>query len=167
MRRKLSGLPVARARASAVSTTSYGGDATRLTASRGGRRARNGRIKATRIPFHAQGQGPESASEPAVRPPSPPGGRLRRRAGRRPGPPPSAPRGRSAAIRRPGGRSRPARRRARPRPAGHVRAPPRTAPAIRPRHPSAPPVSYTHLRAHETRHDLVCRLLLEKKKKRK
>ena len=28
-----------------------------------------------------------------------------------------------------------------------------------------PAVSYTHLRAHETRHDLVCRLLLEKKKK--
>src|SRR5450756_2664806 len=27
-------------------------------------------------------------------------------------------------------------------------------------------VSYTHLRAHETRHDLVCRLLLEKKKHR-
>eukprot|EP00825_Cyclidium_porcatum_P009862 TRINITY_DN15042_c0_g1_i1.p1 TRINITY_DN15042_c0_g1~~TRINITY_DN15042_c0_g1_i1.p1 ORF type:complete len:162 (+),score=20.03 TRINITY_DN15042_c0_g1_i1:144-629(+) len=27
-------------------------------------------------------------------------------------------------------------------------------------------VSYTHLRAHETRHDLVCRLLLEKKKTR-
>src|SRR5659263_658209 len=26
-------------------------------------------------------------------------------------------------------------------------------------------VSYTHLRAHESRHDLVCRLLLEKKKK--
>src|SRR5659263_556553 len=26
---------------------------------------------------------------------------------------------------------------------------------------SIPPVSYTHLRAHETRHDLVCRLLLE------
>src|SRR5450759_286956 len=25
------------------------------------------------------------------------------------------------------------------------------------------PVSYTHLRAHETRHDIVCRLLLEKK----
>src|SRR5450756_3072029 len=25
-------------------------------------------------------------------------------------------------------------------------------------------VSYTHLRAHETRHELVCRLLLEKKK---
>src|SRR5665648_1156978 len=25
-------------------------------------------------------------------------------------------------------------------------------------------VSYTHLRAHETRHDLVCRLLLEQKK---
>ena len=30
-----------------------------------------------------------------------------------------------------------------------------------------PPVSYTHLRAHETRHDLVCRLLLEKKKRKK
>src|SRR5450756_3074863 len=30
---------------------------------------------------------------------------------------------------------------------------------------AAAPVSYTHLRAHETRHDLVCRLLLEKKKK--
>ena len=27
------------------------------------------------------------------------------------------------------------------------------------------PVSYTHLRAHETEADLVCRLLLEKKKK--
>src|SRR5450759_5809565 len=32
---------------------------------------------------------------------------------------------------------------------------------------SPDPVSYTHLRAHETRHDLVCRLLLEKKKKKK
>src|SRR5450756_2922909 len=32
-------------------------------------------------------------------------------------------------------------------------------------HLIAIPVSYTHLRAHETRHDLVCRLLLEKKKK--
>ena len=31
---------------------------------------------------------------------------------------------------------------------------------------SLEPVSYTHLRAHETRHDLVCRLLLEKKKKK-
>src|SRR5450756_3021298 len=31
--------------------------------------------------------------------------------------------------------------------------------------PSLIPVSYPHLRAHETRHDLVCRLLLEKKKK--
>src|SRR5665648_1231787 len=31
--------------------------------------------------------------------------------------------------------------------------------------PGLLPVSYTHLRAHETRHDLVCRLLLEKKKK--
>src|SRR5450759_5459708 len=30
--------------------------------------------------------------------------------------------------------------------------------------PRIRPVSYTHLRAHETRHDLVCRLLLEKKK---
>ena len=30
---------------------------------------------------------------------------------------------------------------------------------------SYPPVSYTHLRAHETVLDLVCRLLLEKKKK--
>src|SRR5665648_401377 len=30
-------------------------------------------------------------------------------------------------------------------------------------HLRAEPVSYTHLRAHETRHDLVCRLLLEKK----
>src|SRR5450756_2464077 len=30
--------------------------------------------------------------------------------------------------------------------------------------PGAVAVSYTHLRAHETRHDLVCRLLLEKKK---
>src|SRR5450756_1417656 len=31
--------------------------------------------------------------------------------------------------------------------------------------PRLVPVSYTHLRAHETRHDIVCRLLLEKKKK--
>ena len=30
--------------------------------------------------------------------------------------------------------------------------------------PGDPPVSYTHLRAHETVLDLVCRLLLEKKK---
>src|SRR5665811_2543244 len=30
-----------------------------------------------------------------------------------------------------------------------------------------PAVSYTHLRAHETVLDLVCRLLLEKKKKKK
>src|SRR5678815_6106134 len=29
-----------------------------------------------------------------------------------------------------------------------------------------PPVSYTHLRAHETPEHLVCRLLLEKKKKK-
>src|SRR5660398_93892 len=36
-------------------------------------------------------------------------------------------------------------------------------------HPVAPrhrPVSYTHLRAHETKANLVCRLLLEKKKKK-
>ena len=31
---------------------------------------------------------------------------------------------------------------------------------------TAEPVSYTHLRAHETRGNLVCRLLLEKKKER-
>src|SRR5660398_185675 len=30
---------------------------------------------------------------------------------------------------------------------------------------SRAPVSYTHLRAHETKANLVCRLLLEKKKK--
>ena len=30
-----------------------------------------------------------------------------------------------------------------------------------------PPVSYTHLRAHETGRNLVCRLLLEKKKNKK
>src|SRR5665647_3549919 len=66
MRRKLSGLPAARALASAVSTTSYGGAATRPTSARGGRRARNGRIKATRIPFHAGGRGPN----PGVNPPS-------------------------------------------------------------------------------------------------
>ena len=30
--------------------------------------------------------------------------------------------------------------------------------------PEVEAVSYTHLRGHETRHDLVCRLLLEKKK---
>src|SRR5659263_664935 len=35
------------------------------------------------------------------------------------------------------------------------------------KHATYIPVSYTHLRAHETRHDLVCRLLLEKKKKNK
>src|SRR5678816_2941170 len=32
--------------------------------------------------------------------------------------------------------------------------------------PAPCPVSYTHLRAHETAEHLVCRLLLEKKKKR-
>src|SRR5450756_2761170 len=35
---------------------------------------------------------------------------------------------------------------------------------IGPDDPHYDAVSYTHLRAHETRHDLVCRLLLEKKK---
>src|SRR5660397_264900 len=30
--------------------------------------------------------------------------------------------------------------------------------------PASRPVSYTHLRAHETKANLVCRLLLEKKK---
>ena len=35
------------------------------------------------------------------------------------------------------------------------------------RQPGLGPVSYTHLRAHETVLDLVCRLLLEKKKKAK
>ena len=34
-------------------------------------------------------------------------------------------------------------------------------------YPSVIPVSYTHLRAHETPEHLVCRLLLEKKKKTK
>src|SRR5660398_128622 len=33
--------------------------------------------------------------------------------------------------------------------------------------PGHTPVSYTHLRAHETKANLVCRLLLEKKKKKK
>mgnify|MGYP003376648690 CR=1 FL=1 len=37
-------------------------------------------------------------------------------------------------------------------------------PALRRRLPLLTPVSYTHLRAHETVLDLVCRLLLEKKK---
>ena len=44
---------------------------------------------------------------------------------------------------------------------------PDTDPAYKGADSIALPVSYTHLRAHETRHDLVCRLLLEKKKKRK
>src|SRR5660397_272957 len=34
-------------------------------------------------------------------------------------------------------------------------------------HAAQTPVSYTHLRAHETKAKLVCRLLLEKKTKRK
>src|SRR5450759_5853815 len=44
-------------------------------------------------------------------------------------------------------------------PDGHPRLGKEYLPVEHPR-----PVSYTHLRAHETRHDLVCRLLLEKKK---
>src|SRR5659263_783536 len=40
-----------------------------------------------------------------------------------------------------------------------------TSPVASARRAARAPVSYTHLRAHETRHDLVCRLLLEKKKK--
>src|SRR5678816_4629487 len=38
--------------------------------------------------------------------------------------------------------------------------------AIQPAITTAAPVSYTHLRAHETPEHLVCRLLLEKKKKK-
>eukprot|EP00658_Telonema_sp_P-2_P018489 TRINITY_DN17257_c0_g1_i1.p1 TRINITY_DN17257_c0_g1~~TRINITY_DN17257_c0_g1_i1.p1 ORF type:complete len:266 (-),score=61.88 TRINITY_DN17257_c0_g1_i1:107-904(-) len=37
--------------------------------------------------------------------------------------------------------------------------------AANPQHPTTTTVSYTHLRAHETPEHLVCRLLLEKKKK--
>ena len=50
---------------------------------------------------------------------------------------------------------------------------PRVFPLVRHRHDAhgvevpPMPVSYTHLRAHETVLDLVCRLLLEKKKKAK
>src|SRR5450756_2780950 len=44
----------------------------------------------------------------------------------------------------------------------HSIAPHRGSLRVRKRRGSTP-VSYTHLRAHETRHDLVCRLLLEKK----
>src|SRR5450756_739394 len=43
----------------------------------------------------------------------------------------------------------------------------RRKPALKVNWPRSTAVSYTHLRAHETRHDLVCRLLLEKKKKKK
>ena len=38
---------------------------------------------------------------------------------------------------------------------------------LNPLEQAAAPVSYTHLRAHETGRNLVCRLLLEKKKKKK
>src|SRR5665647_3808582 len=57
----------------------------------------------------------------------------------------------------PGGRFDPDRHRPRPL-AG------RDADLVRLRRPE--PVSYTHLRAHETDSYLVCRLLLEKKKKK-
>src|SRR5674536_321425 len=40
---------------------------------------------------------------------------------------------------------------------------PRRATRTSPRRPAPCPVSYTHLRAHETPEHLVCRLLLEKK----
>src|SRR5680860_1079231 len=43
----------------------------------------------------------------------------------------------------------------------------RERPAAAQRRPAPRPVSYTHLRAHETDSYLVCRLLLEKKKKNK
>src|SRR5450756_3147816 len=44
---------------------------------------------------------------------------------------------------------------------GVYRFPPGRAAAIAVASTIAASVSYTHLRAHETRHDLVCRLLLE------
>src|SRR5660397_255923 len=44
-------------------------------------------------------------------------------------------------------------------------APPGLSPPACWRPPYRRPVSYTHLRAHETKANLVCRLLLEKKKK--
>src|SRR5665648_372354 len=47
----------------------------------------------------------------------------------------------------------------------HRRIP--STPMLKPGLTSWMSVSYTHLRAHETRHDLVCRLLLEKKKQKK
>ena len=47
-----------------------------------------------------------------------------------------------------------------------VEAPVRTVPARQASRGSPEPVSYTHLRAHETKANLVCRLLLEKKKKK-
>src|SRR5665811_618781 len=47
---------------------------------------------------------------------------------------------------------------------GHSLAMRRLAEAARRRDSGTAPVSYTHLRAHETVLDLVCRLLLEKKK---
>ena len=45
-----------------------------------------------------------------------------------------------------------------------VRRPSEARNFVRFTNPTVIPVSYTHLRAHETVLDLVCRLLLEKKK---
>eukprot|EP00658_Telonema_sp_P-2_P073018 TRINITY_DN62084_c0_g1_i1.p1 TRINITY_DN62084_c0_g1~~TRINITY_DN62084_c0_g1_i1.p1 ORF type:complete len:106 (+),score=5.91 TRINITY_DN62084_c0_g1_i1:360-677(+) len=46
-----------------------------------------------------------------------------------------------------------------------LESPPRHAQQRTPPYSALIPVSYTHLRAHETPEHLVCRLLLEKKKK--
>src|SRR6266545_2892783 len=54
-RRKLSGFPLASARASFVETTSYGGEATRAASASGGRRARNGESVAMRTGILEQG----------------------------------------------------------------------------------------------------------------
>ena len=50
--------------------------------------------------------------------------------------------------------------------ASRLHAQPAVAQRRRDLRPDPAPVSYTHLRAHETVLDLVCRLLLEKKKNR-
>ena len=93
---------------------------------------------------------PARRTRPAWRPPDPWRRGPRRRA---------SPRG----ARRPGATPAPCRvpRAAPARTAGAVPGPPGARATRRPPRRS---VSYTHLRAHETRHDLVCRLLLEKKK---
>src|SRR5674536_61551 len=63
-----------------------------------------------------------------------------------------------------GGGGRAGRARLRPTPAGTPRTP--HSRAGRRGATQSAPVSYTHLRAHETPEHLVCRLLLEKKKKK-